>query len=66
MKNSEQKLIDIVFHIGLMIKNQPNFLHKITDYELADWIRKQLKECGYPTKAVGTSWGVLENESESL
>ena len=30
--------------------------------ETANWITKQLKDSGFPTHPVGSSWGVLENE----
>lgn len=58
MQSNEQKLIDIMFEIGLMIHNHPSFKDKNNE-EICDWIRKQLKECGFETKPIGSSWGVL-------
>ena len=55
---NEQKLIDICFEIGLTIKSTDK-LKAMTHHELAEWIAKQLRECGYDTKPSGSSWGVL-------
>jgi hypothetical protein len=57
-KQSEQKLIDIMFEIGLIIKSN-DMLQKMSNDELAEWIATQLRECGYGTTPCGASWGVL-------
>ena len=59
-RSAEQKLIDIIFEIGLTIKSYPEF-HRMSNEELAEWIRKQLSSCGYETTPMGASWGVLMN-----
>lgn len=59
MKSNEQKLIDIMFEIGLMIHNNEWFNEKSNE-EIAEWIREQLKMCGFDTKPIGSSWGVLK------
>ena len=59
MKSNEQKLIYIIFEIGLMIHNNEWFNEKSNE-EVAEWIRKQLKICGFDTKPIGSSWGVLK------
>jgi len=59
MKSNEQKLIDIMFEIGLMIHNNEWFNEKSNE-EVAEWIREQLKMCGFDTKPIGSSWGVLK------
>ena len=59
MKSNEQKLIDIIFEIGLMIHNNEWFNEKSNE-EVAEWIREQLKMCGFDTKPIGSSWGVLK------
>lgn len=57
-KNEKQKLIDIMFETGLMIHNHPYFKDKNNE-EVCNWISEQLKKCGFKTKSVGSSWGVL-------
>ena len=59
MKNNEQKLIDIIFEIGLMIHDNEWFNGKSNE-EVAEWIREQLKLCGFDTKPIVSSWGVLK------
>ena len=59
MKSNEQKLIDIMFEIGLMIHNNEWFNEKSNE-EVAEWIREQLKMCGFDTKPIGSSWGALK------
>jgi len=59
----EQKLIDIMFETGLMIKDNP-VLQRMSNEELATWIRKQLSECGFHTIPMGSSWGQLIIKSE--
>ena len=54
----EQKLINIMFEIGLMIHNHPYFKDKNNE-EICSWIRNQLKQCGFYTKPLGSSWGIL-------
>lgn len=58
MENNEQKLIDIMFEIGLTIKDNP-VLNRKSNEELATWIREQLSLCGFETEPIGASWGVL-------
>lgn len=54
----EQKLVDICFAVGIMLHDHPN-LQYMTREEVGEWIAKQLKDNGFPTKPVGMSWGVL-------
>jgi len=42
---------------GYHVKNQKV---NANDNEVAEWVADQLKQCGYPTKPCGMSWGVLE------
>lgn len=58
MQNNEQKLIDIMFEIALTIHNNPYFINKNNE-EICDWIRDQLKKCGFNTQPIGSSWGIL-------
>jgi hypothetical protein len=55
----KQKLIDICFQIGLTIKSSDT-LKSMSIEELATWIAKQLRECGYDTEPCGASWGILK------
>lgn len=55
----EQKLIDIMFEVGLMIKNHDHF-RKLDNEQTAEWIRQQLKQCGIVVvEPCGASHGVL-------
>lgn len=61
MKNessNEQKLIDIMFEIGLKIHTHEWFKDKNNE-EVCEWIRSQLAGCGFYTKPCGSSWGLL-------
>lgn len=55
----KQKLIDIMFQIGLTIHTDPYFKDK-TEYEVVTWIAGQLRDCGFDTEPMGASWGVLK------
>jgi hypothetical protein len=59
--NREQKLIDLIFEIGLMISDPKIGLTEKPIEEKAAWIAKQLKACGFETTPCGASWGVLKN-----
>ena len=59
MMYNEQKLIDIMFQIGLMIHNNSYFKNK-TNEEVCAWIRSQLEQCGFETMPLGSSWGILK------
>ena len=58
---NEQKLVDICFEIALMI-NDPKYrdgFSKLNGEDTAKYVSKQLEGCGFPTRPVGMSWGVL-------
>ena len=55
---NEQKLIDIMFQIGLTIHNHKWFKDKDNE-EVAEWIRDKLNGCGFEVEPVGASHGVL-------
>jgi hypothetical protein len=59
-RSNEQKLIDIMFEIGLMIHTHTWFKDKDNE-EVCEWIRGQLDGCGFHTEPCGSSWGVLIN-----
>jgi hypothetical protein len=56
----EQELIDIMFQIAITAANE---MHGKSHEEIASWVAEQLKLCGYVTKPVGASWGMLQNSS---
>lgn len=57
----EQKLIDIMFEIGLTIASHEFFANHKSNETVAKWISEQLKKCGFETEPTGSSWGVLKN-----
>jgi DNA-directed RNA polymerase subunit N (RpoN/RPB10) len=63
MNKAKQDLITLCFSIGIMISDPKHEFHKKTVEERAEWIAKQLRDCGYDTKPVGMSW---EHYNENL
>lgn len=57
--NREQDLVDIMFQIAITIANNVYF-DNLSNEEIAIWVAKQLKECGFETKPSGMSWGKLQ------
>lgn len=53
----EQKLIDIMFQVALV---SAEYKHNKSKEEIAAWVAKQLRECGFDTVPRGASWGVLK------
>jgi hypothetical protein len=55
-----QKLIDLCFE--LVIKVRPDMTKEVRAEraERAEWVAKSLKECGFDTRPMGMSWGVLK------
>ena len=58
--NREQELINICYELVLTItsKSHVDIFKKKNNEEKAKWVRKQLINCGFPTKPCGSSWGV--------
>lgn len=56
---NEQKLIDIMFQVSFMIHEDEHIQQKSRE-GLTDWIRLQLKECGFITQPEGASWARLK------
>ncbi len=54
----EQKLIDITFQMVLAATADPVFCKKSNE-DKALWVRTRLRECGFETVPVGSSWGQL-------
>lgn len=57
-----QQLIDILFQFMMMYHAGEIYGH--TRESLAEYMREQLKQCGFPTKPVGSSWAVIEQVNE--
>lgn len=57
--NNEQKLIDIMFDVAMTMHQNPWFIDKSQE-EVAEWLRGQLKACGFETEPCGASWGILK------
>lgn len=58
MGNREQKLIDILFEVGLTIHSSTWFETRSSE-EVAEWIRLQLENNGFNVKPCGASHGKL-------
>ena len=56
----KQKLVDICFQIGLVIKDSKP-LQEMSQEKCAAWIAQQLKENGFETHPCGMSWGILDD-----
>lgn len=61
-KNNKQKLIDIVFEIAALSSEQWERNEFYNIYDHMRWVADQLEKCGFPTKPIGSSWGVLIQE----
>jgi len=62
MKDEQQRLIDIAFQLVLTYRDS-TVLQKQSAHEVAAWVASQLEACGFPTKPVGASWGVLQRKA---
>lgn len=56
-RSTEQDLIDIMFQVALV---SAEYMHGKSREEIAAWVAKQLRECGYDTEPIGASWGLLK------
>ena len=57
----EQKLVDIMFQIAAVTLENSERFKGIGHEKHMEWVAEQLKNCGFPTKPIGSSWGVLTN-----
>lgn len=57
--SEKQRLIDLVFEIGMITRTNAEYFNKISVEEYAAWIADQLREHGIETTPRGISWGVL-------
>lgn len=56
----EQKLIDLLFEHLMRARAEPKWFFNATREEIAEWVRSNLRECGFPTHPQGLSWGALD------
>ncbi len=56
--NNDQELIDICFE--LVLHSRDDRLQNKSTEEVAAWVADQLRKCGFDTKPIGASWGVLK------
>lgn len=61
-----QKLVDVCFGLVLKIHEHmgrdDNWFKDKSVEDVASWVSGQLRECGFDTRPVGMSWGVLKDE----
>lgn len=72
--NREQQLVDLCFQLVLTITNDgpdrsdvsghATAFAKKTNAEKAEWVARQLRLCGFDTRPIGLSWGVLVKGDE--
>ena len=61
MKDDKQKLIDIMFEVGITIHSH-NWFEDKTNEDVANWIIEKLDKCGFKTVPMGISWAVLKED----
>ena len=54
-----RKLMDILFSIVSTIHSEQKWLADTDREVLMEWVRQQLRGCGFPVYPVGSSWGSL-------
>ena len=61
-KSAQQELIDICFELVLTAtdKSYKKFFNKADQEQKAEWVRNQLKQCGFEVYSCGCSHGVLK------
>jgi hypothetical protein len=51
-----------MFDVAFAVKGNARSFEKLNREEFAEWVAKQLRDCGFDTRPSGCSWGVLKNE----
>lgn len=57
--NNDQKLVDIAFELVAIIFEYHTHFETKTQEQRMQWVAEQLEKCGFKTKPMGVSWGVL-------
>lgn len=68
----EQKLVDIMFQIAQFSSiyfipkdgDAANYYEDDFREKHMEWVAEQLRKCGFDTQPMGSSWGVLKNETK--
>jgi hypothetical protein len=55
-RSPEQKLIDIMFEVLSRAREI-----KGTREEAAEWLAENLRQCGFDTQPIGSSWAILKS-----
>lgn len=61
-KEQNQKLVDICFELVSSLSYNPIWISTVSHEDTMVWVAKQLRECGFDTRPVGLSWGVLKDK----
>ena len=70
-RSNEQKLIDIMFqiaqHSAIYWSSGPQekYYSDKREEHMA-WVAEQLRECGFDTQPIGSSWGSLKEPSDLI
>ena len=64
---NEQKLVDIIFQIAQISayhfgRSEKKYFSEKRE-EHMKWVAQQLRDCGFDTKPVGSSWGYLTDDN---
>lgn len=57
-EDHEQQLVDIMFSIAIMVHCDPRF-DKLNSEGVAQYVRDQLRGCGWEVMPVGSSHGII-------
>jgi hypothetical protein len=55
----KRKLVDILFQCVITTHMEKKSFKNKTVEEMAEWTARQLRECGFETVPLGSSWGHL-------
>ena len=64
MGNREQKLVDIIFECVMIRHMYKEKFDDMSREEMMEWVARQLRGCGFNTQPIGSSWGVLCDNSK--
>lgn len=60
---SLDNLIDLTYSIAISLHQNRQSSKDMSTEEVAEWVRRQLLLCGYPTIPVGSCWGRLVSKA---
>jgi len=58
-RQQKQSLVDICFSLPITLHYNNSYFKDKDQEFVAEWVRRQLAECGFPTVPIGSSHGVL-------